>query len=100
MNIRVSEGVVRTLNSSLNSLLSSAILRLISSSSLSIESGGYFLFVLGERANSGTLWSSAPAARKGGDTGGAGGVGQVEIIGWGRSNRARNKESDRPLPGS
>lgn len=25
-----------------------------------MESGGYFLFVLGERANSGTLWSSVP----------------------------------------
>ena len=50
--------VSHTLNSSLKSLLSSAIRRFISSSSLSIGRGGYFLFVLGERANSGTLWSS------------------------------------------
>lgn len=47
-----------TLNSSRKSLLSSAILRFISSSSLSTGRGGYFLLVLGERANSGTLWSS------------------------------------------
>lgn len=47
-----------TLNSSRKSLLSSAIRRFISSSSLSTERGGYFLLVLGERANSGTVWSS------------------------------------------
>lgn len=100
MNIHVLPGVVHTLNSSLNSLLSSAMRRLISSSSLSMESGGYFLFVLGERANSGTLWSSAPAVRKGGGRRGGkepGGVRQVEIK---RGDRERNKESDRLRPSS
>lgn len=43
--------------------------RFISSSNLSTGRGGYFLFVLGERANSGTLWSSVPASRQGGDRG-------------------------------
>lgn len=54
-----------TLNSSLKSLLSSAILRLISSSSLSTGSGGYFLLVLGDLARSGTLWGSAVYKREG-----------------------------------
>lgn len=56
-----------------------------------MESGGYFLFVLGERANSGTLWSSAPAIRKGGGGRGGkepGGVRQVEIK---RGDRERKK---------
>lgn len=102
--------VVRTLNSSLNSLLSSAMRRLISSSSLSMESGGYFLFVLGERANSGTLWSSAPAVRKGGGRRRGkeqGGVRQVEIKDRGgeretvrerQRQRATQKELDHPRP--
>lgn len=54
-----------TLNSSLKSLLSSAILRLISSSSLSTGSGGYFLLVLGDLARSGTLWGSVVYKREG-----------------------------------
>lgn len=79
--------VCHTLNSSLKSLLSSAMRRFISSSSLSTGSGGYFLFVLGERANSGTLCSSVPASRKGGGRSeerreGMGGVRQVEIKAW------------------
>lgn len=53
------------MNSSLKSLLSSAMRRFISSSSLSTGSGGYFLFVLGERANNGTLWSSVPDKQEG-----------------------------------
>lgn len=74
----VMRGMCHTLNSSLKSLLSSAMRRFISSSSLSTGSGGYFLFVLGERANSGTLWSSAPASRKeGGRRGGKEWVGET-----------------------
>lgn len=53
------------MNSSLKSLLSSAILRLISSSSLSTGSGGYFLLVLGDLARSGTLWGSVVYKREG-----------------------------------
>lgn len=53
----------RALNSSLKSLLSSAILRLISSSSLSTGRGGYFLLVLGDLARSGTLWGSTSSVR-------------------------------------
>lgn len=76
--------------------------RLISSSSLSMESGGYFLFVLGERANRGTLWSSASAVRKGeGRRGGKepGGVGQVEIK-RGVRERETKSQTDRQLLGS
>lgn len=45
--------------------------------------GGYFLFVLGERANSGTLWSSA-GTRKGG--------GKREK--WGERDRKRQTGGD------
>lgn len=53
-----------------------------------MESGGYFLFVLGERANSGTLWSSVPVVRKGGKE--PGGVGQ------GGDKEGREKQRVRP----
>lgn len=44
-------------------------------------SGGYFLFVLGERASSGTLWSSVPGKPEGRrrEKGEGIGVRQVEI---------------------
>lgn len=86
--------VCRTLNSSLKSLLSSAMRRFISSSSFSTGSGGYFLFVLGRRANSGTVWNSVPARRKGGgrrggkeqegrgETGGDRGTGRKGVGKW------------------
>lgn len=83
-----------TLNSSLKSLLSSAMRRFISSSSFSTGSCGYFLFVLGRRANSGTVWNSVPASRKGGcrrggkeregrgETGGDRGTGRKGVGKW------------------
>lgn len=80
---RMFASVCLTLNSSLKSLLSSAMRRFISSSSLSTGMGGYFLFVLGDRANSGTLWSSAPrTGKEGGESG----------KGRGRSRRGREIE--------
>lgn len=94
MGSRCLSGSVRvchTLNSSLKSLLSSAMRRFISSSSFSTGSGGYFLFVLGRRANSGTVWNSVPTNRKGGgrgqwegsgETGGERGTGKKGVGKW------------------
>lgn len=74
--------------------------RFISSSSLSTGSGGYFLFVLGERANSGTLWSSVPGKPEGRrrERGEGIGVRQVEIKQetWGRKMRFKRSHQATP----